>query len=77
MQRNGGAAGVGWGAGTQFQSTLGAVIPPPCLDWRHLPHHWGSLMRSPGNRVRDGHKGVLVTQGLEAVTEHTLEIQSP
>lgn len=28
-------------------------------------------MRSPGNRVRDGHKGVLVTQGLEVVTEHT------
>lgn len=72
MQRN-----CGRGAWTHFQSTLWAVIPPPCLDWRHLPHHWGSLMRSPGNRVRDGHKGVLVTQGLEDVTEHTLEIQSP
>lgn len=72
MQRN----GVG-GAWTHFQSTLGAAIPPPCLDWRHLPHPWGSLMRSPGNRVKDGHKGVLVTQGLEDVKEHTLEIQSP
>lgn len=68
---------AGGGLGLIFRALCGPVIPPPCLDWRHLPHHWGSLMRSPGNRVRDGHKGVLVTQGLEDVTEHTLEIQSP
>lgn len=54
-----------------------AIIPPPCSDWRYLPYHWDSLMRLLGNRVRYGHKGVLVIQGLEAVAIHTLEIQPP
>lgn len=34
-------------------------------------------MRPLENRVRDGHKGVLVFQSLEVVVAHTLEIQSP
>lgn len=48
---------------------FGAIIPPPCSDWRHLPYHWGSLMRPLGNRVRVGHKGVPVIQDLEAMGE--------
>lgn len=69
MQRNGGVK-------DSFSEHFVAVVPPPCSDWRHLPYCWGNL-RPLGNRVRDGHKGVLVTQGLEAVAEHTLEIQPP
>lgn len=71
MQKNGG------GLLDSPSEHLRAVVPPPCSDWRDLPDHWGSLMRPLGNREGDGHKGVLVSQGLEAVVEHTLEIQPP
>jgi hypothetical protein len=57
MQKNGG------GILDSPSEHFGAVISPPCSDWRHLPYHWGSLMRPLGNRVRNGHKGVLVSQG--------------